>query len=75
MLGLLDRTVEAHFQQGKDINPELIDTLIEERISARQNKDYTRADEIRDELTALGVELEDTADGTRWKLRGDNEPR
>ncbi len=75
LLGLLDRTVEAHFQQGKDINPELIDTLIEERISARQNKDYTRADEIRNELAALGVELEDTAHGTRWKLRGDNEPR
>ena len=71
----VDRTVEAHFQQGKDVNPEQIDALIEERISARQNKDYPRADEIRNQLTALGIELEDTADGTRWKLRGDSEPR
>ncbi len=73
LLGLLDRTAEAHFQQSTDIDSEQIDTLIEARISARQNKDYARADEIRDELTALGVELEDTADGTRWKLRGDND--
>ncbi|MCZ6644574.1 MAG: cysteine--tRNA ligase [Gammaproteobacteria bacterium] len=71
LLGLLDRTVEAYFQQGRDIDPGQIDTLIAQRISARQNKDYARADEIREELTALGVELEDTADGTRWKLRGD----
>ena len=72
LLGLLDRTVEAHFQQGANIDADQIDSLIEERISARQNKDYARADEIREELTVLGVELEDTADGTRWKLRSDS---
>ncbi|MBU1626852.1 cysteine--tRNA ligase [bacterium] len=41
--------------------------LIEKREIARQNKDFTKADEIRDQLLAHGIVLEDTKDGTRWK--------
>ena len=50
--GLLDEDVEA---------------LIEERLEARRNKDFKRSDEIRDELKAQGIILEDTAQGMRWK--------
>ena len=44
-----------------------IDSLIAERDKARENKDFARADEIRDELAKNGVLLEDGAGGTTWK--------
>ena len=44
-----------------------IDKLIEERQNARKNKDFKRADEIRDELLAKGIILEDTREGVKWK--------
>lgn len=46
-----------------------IDAMIEERKKARQAKDFARSDEIRDELAAKGIILEDTPQGTRWKRR------
>lgn len=44
-----------------------IESLINERLEARRNRDFGRSDEIRDELKAQGILLEDTAQGTRWK--------
>ncbi|MBX3298537.1 MAG: cysteine--tRNA ligase [Acidobacteria bacterium] len=44
-----------------------IEALIEERQKARAARDFARSDEIRDELAAKGVVLEDTKDGVRWK--------
>lgn len=44
-----------------------IDALIEERNTARQNKDFARADEIRDILKEKNIILEDTAQGVRWR--------
>ncbi len=53
------------------LDPELADdeiqALIEERNAARQNRNFQRADEIRDQLTGMGIVLEDTRDGTRFK--------
>ena len=46
---------------------EEIEKLIEEREAARKNKDFTRADEIRDHLKDEGIVLEDTKDGVRFK--------
>lgn len=46
---------------------EEIEQLIEERIQARKAKDFTRSDEIRDQLKAKGIILEDTPQGTRWR--------
>ncbi|MCD5326062.1 MULTISPECIES: cysteine--tRNA ligase [Pontibacillus] len=46
---------------------EEIDALIQERIDARKNRDFQRADEIRDNLKEQGIFLEDTPQGTRWK--------
>ena len=47
-----------------------IQTLIDERQEARRRRDFTHADEVRDQLLARGIILEDTRDGVRWKRRG-----
>lgn len=46
----------------------LIRSMIAERNQARENKDYARADELRDRLTASGIELSDSSDNTHWKV-------
>ncbi|MBR1816314.1 MAG: cysteine--tRNA ligase [Lachnospiraceae bacterium] len=46
---------------------EEIEKLIEERQAARKNKDFARADEIRNSLLEQGIILEDTREGVRWK--------
>jgi cysteinyl-tRNA synthetase len=46
-----------------------VETLIEERAAARSERNWARADEIRDELDAMGVELQDSAEGTTWRLK------
>ncbi|MCH7499122.1 MAG: cysteine--tRNA ligase [Nitrospinae bacterium] len=52
---------------GLDVSQ--IEALIEQRKAAREAKDWAKADECRDALTALGVVLEDTAQGTVWKVK------
>jgi cysteinyl-tRNA synthetase len=51
--------------------PEVVDAeveqLIAERQAARDRRDFTRADEIRQRLLGMGIQLDDTKDGTRWK--------
>lgn len=44
-----------------------IEALIEERQAARKARDFARADQIRDELLAKGIILEDTREGVKWK--------
>ncbi|MFW5651520.1 MAG: cysteine--tRNA ligase [Acetivibrio ethanolgignens] len=44
-----------------------VEALIEERQTARKNRDFARADEIRNELLEKGIVLEDTREGVRWK--------
>ena len=44
-----------------------VERLIEERVQAKKDKNFQRADEIREELKAMGIELEDTRQGTKWK--------
>ena len=41
--------------------------MILKRNLARKDKDFEKADEIRDELKSLGIILDDKADGTKWK--------
>lgn len=50
-----------------EVLDEEIDALIEARIQARQDKDFARADAIRDQLKEMNILLEDTAQGIRWK--------
>ena len=53
--------------QQDDLLDEEIEKLIEERNEARKNKDFARADEIRDHLKEQNIILEDTPQGVRFK--------
>ena len=56
-----------------EVNEELaakVERLLEQRSAARANKDFTRSDQIREELNQLGVTIEDTANGTTWSING-----
>lgn len=46
---------------------EKVEQMINERTKARKARDFALADRIRDELSAMGITLEDTADGVKWK--------
>ncbi|WCF07832.1 cysteine--tRNA ligase [Paenibacillus thiaminolyticus] len=56
-------------QEEEDLLDEEIDRLIQERTDARKAKNWARADEIRDMLTAEGIILEDTPQGIRWRRK------
>ena len=50
-----------------EVLDEDIERLIAERQAARKEKNFKRADEIRDELAAMGIILKDTREGVQWK--------
>ncbi len=62
VLGLkLDR-----FTQAEDLDSE-IQKLVDQRVQARKDRDWALADSLRQQLTEMGIALEDTPDGVRWK--------
>jgi len=72
LLALIDRfdTVLNIFgKQQREMLDSEIQSLINDRQEARRRRDFARADEIRDELASLGIILEDTKDGVRWKRK------
>jgi cysteinyl-tRNA synthetase len=64
VLGLFGRSCQ---QAGADLVDALMELIITVRQEARQRKDWHTADVIRDRLKALGVIIEDTPHGSRWK--------
>ncbi len=70
VLGILQRDPEVFLQgshDDEDFEAEEIHQLIIERNRARMASDFARSDEIRDELAARGIILEDGPEGTTWK--------
>jgi cysteinyl-tRNA synthetase len=77
VLGLLPGVIllKTHFTEGGTLTAEgvlvdpiaEIDALVAERTAARAEKNWARADEIRDELAARGIVIEDTSGGTIWR--------
>ncbi|MFD2703717.1 cysteine--tRNA ligase [Paenibacillus shunpengii] len=57
------------YTSDEDDLHEDVEKLIAERNEARKTKNWARADEIRDELTAMGIVIEDTAQGIRWRRK------
>ncbi|EQA01064.1 cysteine--tRNA ligase [Glaesserella parasuis] len=68
VLGLLEQDPET-FLQGDANNDEVaeIEALIKQRNEARASKNWAVADEARNKLTAMGIVLEDGANGTTWR--------
>ena len=54
-------------EQKEEVLDADIEKLIQERQQARKNKDFARADQIREELAAKGITLKDTREGVTWK--------
>jgi cysteinyl-tRNA synthetase len=78
VLGLLTEDPASFLDKGRmagvaelGITREEVEALIAERAQARKEKDYKRADEIRSQLDARGVLLEDSPQGTTWKVKNE----
>jgi len=56
-------------KENSEILDEAVEALIAERQDARRHRNFARSDEIRDELAAKGIILEDTKDGMRWRRK------
>ena len=65
-LGRYDEILGVVFFSPSTLDEE-VTALIAEREAARQNEDWARADEIREQLQQRGILLEDTSTGTSWK--------
>ncbi|TGL62346.1 cysteine--tRNA ligase [Leptospira sarikeiensis] len=58
-----------HFELKKEVLDSDIDELVRQRQEARKNKNFAEADRLRDTLNELGIILEDTKEGLRWKRK------
>ena len=67
VLGLLNDSPDVFFQYGASLSDEEIEAQIKDRNDARRAKDFQKADQIRDDLEAKGILLDDSSDGTTWK--------
>jgi cysteinyl-tRNA synthetase len=69
-LGLLqsDPNLFLGYAESEGVDAAAIDALVAARDQARADKDWKKADEIRDQLTALNVVVEDGSSGSRWRI-------
>jgi cysteinyl-tRNA synthetase len=51
------------------VSDEQVEALLAERKLARKTKNFARSDEIRDQLAAAGILVEDSKDGVRWRRK------
>ncbi|MEO7325759.1 MAG: cysteine--tRNA ligase [Dokdonella sp.] len=71
LLGILQQDAEQWFKQGAPgqiVDATEVQRLVDERTAAKQARNFADSDRIRDQLLALGVVVEDTAQGPRWKM-------
>lgn len=68
VLGILQRNPEAFLKSGADVDEAIIEAMIQQRNDAKRNRDFAEADRIRDELAVRGVILQDSREGTTWRI-------
>lgn len=66
IIGVLENTC-ASASPSESLEGSLLDLIVSMRQEARQNKNYAQADSIRDKLGEIGIIIEDTPQGARWK--------
>ena len=66
ILGVLQLMPRSYLQGGNAVDEHAIQALIAARTRAKQERDFTEADRIRQQLSGLGIELKDSAHGTTW---------
>ena len=72
LIGLVQEEPTTFLQSGMaSVDKEFIEKLIAERLQARTERNWLRADQLRDELLAHGIELEDGVNGTTWRVTFD----
>jgi cysteinyl-tRNA synthetase len=67
VLGLLQGNPQDFMQSGARVDPQQIQMLIDERAQAKAQRNFARADVIRQDLLAQGIVLKDSALGTTWE--------
>jgi len=69
LLKRFDSVLNILGEERREMLDAEVQSLIDERQEARRRRDFSRSDEIRDELASRGIILEDTKDGVRWKRK------
>ncbi len=72
VLGLFRQPPAKAAGAGGDVVEKLMPLMVDIRSQARVNKDFATADRVRDEMTRLGITLEDRKDGTGWRIAADD---
>ena len=67
LLGILQENPDVWLGYKIDGDTKWIEGLLQQRTDAKKSKDFKRADEIRDELSAKGIAIEDTPQGPKWR--------
>jgi len=68
-IGIMEYDAEDYLKMGIELSDAKINEKIRQRESARASKDFAMSDQIRDELLALGIVLEDSINGTTWRRK------
>ena len=69
VLGIVKEDYQQDATADEELTDKLVKILIEQRKDARTNKDFARADQLRDTLDDMGIVLEDKPDMTTWRMK------
>ncbi|MHC4433131.1 MAG: DALR domain-containing protein, partial [Planctomycetota bacterium] len=69
VLGVVKDEYEQTARAGEVVTDKLVNILIEQRNQARKDRDFARADDLRDKLDEVGIALEDTPERTTWRMK------
>ena len=74
-LGILKQSPKTFLHQRRtrlalrqSVDLKVVEQLLEQRLSARKERDFSKADQLRQELHQMGIEVQDTPEGVDWKI-------
>ena len=68
LFNVLALQTEQSSSSDDELSPQLIDLLLSIRQEAKANKDFARSDQIRDQLSGLGIKIKDSKEGSTWEI-------